>query len=191
MSTVVGHMCRRGMRLQAPDGRELPVRKPTRWASSAPEVLRRPEARCSNEGRRPGDPGWHDHTIPEGRLPGGFLRAQAAATYPPTLCISILRGIAAQRAREGHPLPKVARTRLDEGRAVYSFAAERHTGHLVHVHESTGKSVGELADRAAWAVEAQAAQDEHPGVGRTIDPVLAQASATTATQNPCQVGTYY
>ena len=67
VNSVVGHMCRQGMRIQAPDGRELPVRKPTRWASSAPEVLRRLGARCTNEGLRPGGPGWHDHTALEGR----------------------------------------------------------------------------------------------------------------------------
>ena len=56
VSSVIGHMCRQGMRLPAPDRRSLPVRKPTRWASSAPEVLRRLGLRCTNEGRRPGDP---------------------------------------------------------------------------------------------------------------------------------------
>ena len=30
VSSVVGHMCRQGMRLRAPDGRDIPVRKPTR-----------------------------------------------------------------------------------------------------------------------------------------------------------------
>ena len=55
VGTVIGHMCRQGMRLQAPDGRALPVRKPTRWASSASEVLKRLGLRCTNEGCRPGD----------------------------------------------------------------------------------------------------------------------------------------
>ena len=82
VGTVVGHMCRQGMRIQAPDGRILPVRKPTRWASSAPEVLKRLGLRCTNEGCRPGDPRWHEHTVLEGRLPGGELRTQAAARYP-------------------------------------------------------------------------------------------------------------
>ena len=83
VSTVVGHMCRQGMRLRSPDGRVLPVRKATRWASSASEVLKRLGLRCTNEGRKPGDQGWHDHVVLEGRLPGGQLRTQAAAHYPP------------------------------------------------------------------------------------------------------------
>ena len=92
VSSVVGHMCRQGMRLQSPDGRVLPVRKPTRWASSAREVLKRLGLRCANETCQPGDPHWHDHTALEGRLPGGQLRTEAAAHYPPALCASILWG---------------------------------------------------------------------------------------------------
>ena len=61
VSTVVGHMCRQGMRLLAPDGEVRPVRKPTRWASSASEVLKRLGLRCTNETCRPGDPRWHHH----------------------------------------------------------------------------------------------------------------------------------
>eukprot|EP00969_Alexandrium_andersonii_P013016 567985-Alexandrium_andersonii.AAC.1 len=48
----IGHMCRFGMRVpwsaSAGGGNRL-VRKPTRWASSSPEVLRRVCLRCSNE----------------------------------------------------------------------------------------------------------------------------------------------
>ena len=58
VSTVVGHMCRQGMRRLSPDGRMLPVRKPTRWASSAAEVLKRLGLRCTNEGCQPGGRGW-------------------------------------------------------------------------------------------------------------------------------------
>ena len=102
-------------------------------------------------------------------MPGGPLCVQAAAACPPTLCTNSLRGIAAQRAREGHPLPKVVRMALDVGRAVYSIADKRHAGYSVTVHKNIGMSAGELADRAALAAEAQAAQDEHPGVGQPID----------------------
>ena len=67
---TVGHMCRHGMRMTAPGGVLRLVRKPTRWASSAPEVLRRVALRCRNEGRRPGNPGWHQHVVVEGPSPG-------------------------------------------------------------------------------------------------------------------------
>eukprot|EP00969_Alexandrium_andersonii_P049436 2169855-Alexandrium_andersonii.AAC.1 len=54
----VGHMCRFGM--TAPAARagvgpvrtgagRLPARKPARWLSSSPEILRRVCLRCSNE----------------------------------------------------------------------------------------------------------------------------------------------
>ena len=54
---------------------------------------------------------------------GGSFRTQAAAFYPPALCTNILRGIAAQRAREGRPMPKVVEKRLEEGRAVFNLEA--------------------------------------------------------------------
>ena len=127
VNTVIGHMCRQGMKLQAPDGEVRPVRKPTRWASSASEVLKRLGLRCTNETCGPGDPRWHPHTALEGRLPGGQLRTQAAAHYPPALCANILRGVASQYAREGKPVPQVVQKRLGEGRAVCDLS-EAHSG---------------------------------------------------------------
>eukprot|EP00969_Alexandrium_andersonii_P070324 3103979-Alexandrium_andersonii.AAC.1 len=55
----VGHVCRLGMTAPAAcagvglvrtGAGRLPVRKPTRWMSSFPEILRRVCLRCSNEG---------------------------------------------------------------------------------------------------------------------------------------------
>eukprot|EP00969_Alexandrium_andersonii_P165736 7324088-Alexandrium_andersonii.AAC.1 len=43
------------------------LRKPTRWASSSPEVLRRVCLRCSNEGLPPGDERIHSHAVLQGR----------------------------------------------------------------------------------------------------------------------------
>eukprot|EP00969_Alexandrium_andersonii_P352324 15437413-Alexandrium_andersonii.AAC.1 len=55
----VGHACRFGMAAPAPvragdgsartDARGHLVRKPTRWTSSSPEILKRACLRCSNE----------------------------------------------------------------------------------------------------------------------------------------------
>eukprot|EP00969_Alexandrium_andersonii_P164015 7248844-Alexandrium_andersonii.AAC.1 len=39
------------------------VRKPTRWASSAPEVLRRVGLQRANEGQQPSDPRWREHPV--------------------------------------------------------------------------------------------------------------------------------
>ena len=50
VDSAVGHMCQQGMTQVAADGRVLPVRKATRWASSAPEVFARLGRRCVNEG---------------------------------------------------------------------------------------------------------------------------------------------
>ena len=81
VQSAAGHMCRHGMRMMVPDGEVRPVRKPTRWASSAPEVLRRVALRCLNVGCRPGNPGWHQHVALEGSLPGGRAgRARPPAT---------------------------------------------------------------------------------------------------------------
>ena len=69
MKTV--HMCAYGMKAVDEQGEGL-VKKPTRVASSSPEVLRRIEARCSNE--RNEDEHRHVHLI-KGRV-------KAAQVYP-------------------------------------------------------------------------------------------------------------
>ena len=109
----------------SPGSPSLLVRKPTRWASSAPELLRRLGRRCTNEGRSPSDPRWHQHAVLEGRAPGGENRTALAAVYPPRLCTAILRGIAAQKAREGEALPAAIARRWREGRAVYDLEGEK------------------------------------------------------------------
>ena len=106
VDSAVGHMCQQGMAQEAGDGRVLPVRKATRWASSAPEVLARLGRRCSNEGLLPGQPGWHDHVPLVGKGPDGQSRTARAAVYPAKLCANILRGMASQRIREGEVLPR-------------------------------------------------------------------------------------
>eukprot|EP00969_Alexandrium_andersonii_P248938 11001634-Alexandrium_andersonii.AAC.1 len=84
VATVVGHMCRFGMRVSEPVRTGVGgwlARKPTRWASSAPEVLKRMGLRCRNEGLRPQDPRWHGHDKLE-----GARKTTLAAKYPPALC---------------------------------------------------------------------------------------------------------
>ena len=128
VSSVIGHMCCHGMKVPASasaDGQDLLVRKPTRWASSSSELLQRLGRRCSNEGRSPSDPHWHQHAVLEGRAPGGENRTALAAIYPPRLCIAILRGIAAQTARAGKALPAAIAQRWSEGRSVYNLEEEK------------------------------------------------------------------
>eukprot|EP00969_Alexandrium_andersonii_P330954 14628425-Alexandrium_andersonii.AAC.1 len=63
-------MCRFGMRVPWPasaGGEGRLVRKPTRWASSSPEVLERVRLRCHNEGLAQGDERAHDHAVLQGR----------------------------------------------------------------------------------------------------------------------------
>ena len=83
---VVAHLCQYGLVTPGPDGRPKPAQKPTRFLSSAPELLQRLGQRCTQD---------HEHQP----LTGG--RAAAAAIYPPALCRAMLRGIEAQRRREG------------------------------------------------------------------------------------------
>eukprot|EP00969_Alexandrium_andersonii_P192205 8489419-Alexandrium_andersonii.AAC.1 len=60
------------MKTEPPDGGagRLLVRKPTRWASSAEEVLRRTCLRCTNE-QCPDGSGMHQHGTLQGRLSSG------------------------------------------------------------------------------------------------------------------------
>eukprot|EP00969_Alexandrium_andersonii_P141761 6267918-Alexandrium_andersonii.AAC.1 len=59
----------------------------------------------------------HDHAVPQGRGADGTNLTAHAAIYPPALCAAILRGVAAQRAREGCPVPRHVQDRVDHGAA--------------------------------------------------------------------------
>ena len=86
---TVAHLCQYGLTTSGTRGGRVPAQKPTRFLSSAPELLRFLGHQCKGD---------HEHQP----LVGG--RAAAAAIYPPALCRAMLRGIAAQRRREGEPL---------------------------------------------------------------------------------------
>eukprot|EP00969_Alexandrium_andersonii_P111579 4928385-Alexandrium_andersonii.AAC.1 len=63
VSSMVGDMCRFGARAcvsrqGTARGPGSLVRKPARWAHSAPELLRRSGARCGNGSRASSDPRW-------------------------------------------------------------------------------------------------------------------------------------
>eukprot|EP00969_Alexandrium_andersonii_P322920 14268598-Alexandrium_andersonii.AAC.1 len=62
------------------------TRKPTRWASSAPEVLRRVGLRRAHKGLQPPGPRWHGHDKLE-----GSRKTTLAARCPPALRVAILR----------------------------------------------------------------------------------------------------
>ena len=84
------HMCAYGMKSADELGEGL-VKKPTKIMSSAPEVLKRVRARCTNE------EGMEQHrhvALVQGR-------AKAAQVYPRELCVRICEGIAAQRKLDG------------------------------------------------------------------------------------------
>ena len=84
--TTVSHMCRFGMESTLADRKTMaPVAKPTRWLTSSRCVAERLSLRCQ---------GGHQHaTLLSGR-------ARAAQVYPPALCKAIVKGAAAERARE-------------------------------------------------------------------------------------------
>ena len=103
---VVGHKCRYGLATPTHTGQAAPAMKPTRFLSSAPELLSRLGRRCTGD---------HKHQ----QLTGG--RAREAATYPQGLCRAMLRGIEAQRRREGGGPPVHVTRELDRGCAVYAL----------------------------------------------------------------------
>jgi hypothetical protein len=115
---VVSHLCQFGLVTRAGE-KQTPAMKPTRFLSSAEEVLKHLDKRCSRD---------HKHQ----RLSQG--RAREAAIYPPELCHAMLRGIEAQRRREGHAYSKTLQRDLDRGCAVYA---------LGHDTKHWGCSVGE------------------------------------------------
>ena len=107
VSEVVGDQCRFGLLSPGEHGKPGPAKKPTRFLSSASSVLRELGKKCD---------GSHAHV----RLVHG--RAAAAAVYPRGLCLAILRGIAAQRRREGRDPLGVAQARA-AGTGIYELVA--------------------------------------------------------------------
>ena len=77
--------------LAHPMVQEQPATSPTRFASSASEILRRLEKRC----------GRH---LKQHRLVGG-QRLPSAASYPPGMSRAVLQGMEAQSARAGKAIP--------------------------------------------------------------------------------------
>ena len=78
VSSVVSDQCEYGLLTPGPGGVPMAAKKPTRWASSSPHMLKRLSKRCSKT---------HEHQ----QLQGG--RAKACENYPIELITEILRGI--------------------------------------------------------------------------------------------------
>jgi hypothetical protein len=115
VSTVITDACVFGMAAVDDDGVERPVKKPTRWMSNAPRLLRSLGYRCA---------GKHKHT----QLLNG--RAAAAAIYPPELVLAIIRGLQAQReedARQGNTAPPLSVPILDAIRGDVPLQAVRES----------------------------------------------------------------
>jgi hypothetical protein len=130
---VVGHLCQYGLTTRS-GGSQAPAMKPTRFLSSAEEVLKLLGKRCPRE---------HTHQ----RL--AQSRTRDAAIYPPELCRAMLQGIDAQRRKEGHILCNSLCRDLDRGCAVYSLSRE------------TEHADRNLGDEVVPEAEFVRVQDEH------------------------------
>ena len=109
VGTVVADQCAYGLVTSGPEGKPMPARKPTRFASSAPAVLERLGRRCD---------GSHVHQP----LVSG--RPAAAALYPQDLCRAIVLGAEEQRRRQGFPVPPAVERLLDAGVGVFALTSE-------------------------------------------------------------------
>ena len=91
--TVTSDQCQYGLLTTSMvDGRPLAAKKPTRWATTSPQMAKRLSRKCSRD---------HEH----GHLLGG--RAASAALYPEDLILEILRGMrdTADAESESQPDP--------------------------------------------------------------------------------------
>ena len=76
VSTVVSDQCEYGLLTPGPKGEPMPAKKPTRWMSSSPHMLKRLSRRCQGDHQ-------HQHLV------GG--RAKSAENNPIELITDILR----------------------------------------------------------------------------------------------------
>jgi hypothetical protein len=109
---VVSHLCQFVLSTRSGKGRERAL-KPTRFLSSAAEVLKHLDKQCPRD---------HTHQ----RL--AQSRAREAAVYPPELCRAMLRGIEAQRRREGRAHGETLKKSLEQGCAVYALECPTSQG---------------------------------------------------------------
>jgi hypothetical protein len=135
----VADLCFYGMTTTGKDGTTRPARKRTRFLCTSNAVLEQLSGKC---------PKNHDHQI----LVDG--RAKRAAHYPPGLCRAIIKGIEAEKQREGEVIPKDLLQSLEGGCALYNLMPqqvqleENATGDLPHEldammdwHKSEGQQV--------------------------------------------------
>ena len=93
VGSVVGHQCMYGQTALTDDGERLPVKKATRWMSSAPEVLARLGHRCrggpspsTTTGRPRGGRGDLPAAVVQGHPPGSGGSAPARGPGAATRC---------------------------------------------------------------------------------------------------------
>ena len=135
----VADLCYYGMTTTGKDGTIRPARKRTRFLSTSNAVLEQLSGRC---------PRNHDHQI----LVDG--RAKKAAHYPSDLCRAIIKGIEAEKQREGEVLPSHLIHSLESGCALYNLMPQ-------HVHLD-GDATGDLPH------ELDAMMDWHKGEGQQV-----------------------
>jgi hypothetical protein len=148
VGTVVGHMCRMGLKTEDGGGR-TPARKATRFMSTAGEILKGLNRKCE---------GGHAHRHLEGKK-----RTEAAAEYPRKMCRIVLKGIEAQRRREGHALPVHVRRELERGCGVYNLGPEEECREVIpEDNEELEKTHHESEGVQQWMQE-QSFRDELTG----------------------------
>ena len=137
------HMCAYGMKSEDDKGEGL-VKKATRIMSSSPEVLKRVEARCSNEDGGPQH--RHVHLI-QGR-------AKAAQVYPRALGINICEGIAAQKKLDSLGLRARPLMTMDNMRGAAKGASADDCPSET-LHEADGKGLVAWVDVSGQKLDAK------------------------------------
>ena len=152
VDTAWGDQCQYG---QAAGGTE-PVKKPTRWMSNSPELLRCLDQKCS--GRRGLCSSGRPHA------PCSGAAARRAAEYPVGLCKAIIKGCRNQLREDG---------RLRPGRCGI---------HLVE-DELGSLSLEQLERKAAYMADHESSMDSEDAVyvyavtGRPVEPAVREVAA--------------
>ena len=115
VDTVVTHMCRFGMTSRDKEGPGL-VKKPTRFMSNSPEVIKVLDRKCTNSGQCKEE--HHRHVI----LMEG--RAKACQEYPKALCQAVCDGVAAQKLKDKSTIRAMMPFDIEEMDNIASAAAE-------------------------------------------------------------------
>ena len=166
VSCIVNDACMFGLKAIGKDGREGPARKPTRWMTNAPELVRHLARKCN------GTHAEHVHLLSG--------RAARAAIYPPALVEAIIQGLQVQREADhragraacpvGHEIEQAMKPNIEEIKMMMDIKVvhDEYTGEPLDealVHKAKNEELKFFKSKGVWRIVPRASAQNQRVVG--------------------------